>query len=163
MLQGQIDLRRIYSGQIWLEVMMVRGVNDSDEDLAGIKQAVTALQPDRVYLLTPIRPPAESWVNPPDPRTILKAQQTIGRATAMADRESGDFGLSEFESAEAAIMQIGSRHPLRLSQATEIETKFAQEGTIRRMLEAELLIRVEYDGAVYLLPAHFLRGKATIS
>jgi wyosine [tRNA(Phe)-imidazoG37] synthetase (radical SAM superfamily) len=158
MLQGQIDFCKRYSGRLWLEVMLVEGVNDSDEELAGLGRAISRIGPERVYILTPIRPPAESWVRPPDAGVIVRAQQSLAEATAIAEMETGEFGLQEFADAEEAIMEIGTRHPLRLDQAQEIESEFSEVGVVERLLEAESMVKVDYDGTEYLLPARFLRG-----
>jgi wyosine [tRNA(Phe)-imidazoG37] synthetase (radical SAM superfamily) len=157
--RGQIDFRLEFYGQIWLEVMLVKGLNDTDEELLSIAEAVNDIQPDRVYITSPIRPPAEPWVQPPDVTTILKAQKIIGGAVAITALESGNFGLSEFVSAKKAIIEIGSRHPLRMEQANEIEKSFSELGVVRRMLQDKELIQVEYNGNKYVLPAHFVRGK----
>ncbi len=158
MLQGQIDFRREYGGKFWLEVMLVSGVNDSTEELTSIRRAVDKIQPDRVYLLTPIRPPAESWVKPPNPERFIEAQNIIGGAIGMAELESGKFGLQEFRNAEEAIMEIGSRHPLRIDQAKSMEAHFSEPGTVEQLLTMQWLVRVEYEGKEYLLPARFVRA-----
>jgi len=160
MLQGLTDFRHEYSGQMWLEVMLVKDVNDSEKELLSIKSAVDAIEPDRVYIVTPIRPPAESWVEPPVPETILMAQELIGKAIPIVSLESGQFGLRDSGDARQAIMEIGSRHPLRQDQAAEIEDALGVSGTIDRMLRDGELIRTEYGGAIYMLPVHFVRGQS---
>jgi len=50
MIQGLKDFRRQFSGEIWLEVMLVRGINDSEAEL--IAQAAQAIGPDRIQLNT---------------------------------------------------------------------------------------------------------------
>lgn len=161
MLQGQVDFRHQYSGQIWLEVMLVRGLNDTEEELLSIRQAVSMLKPDRVYMATPIRPPAESWVKPSRPEAILKAQHVLGHVMTVTDRELGDFGVGGLDNAKLAIIEIGSRHPLLLEQAVEIEEAFTDTGTVTQMLEAGELLEVEYNGETYLLPDRFVRGKSS--
>ena len=158
MLQGQVSFRHEYSGQIWLEVMLVKGLNDSEKELHSIKNAVDMIKPDRVYVLTPIRPPAESWVQPSDPEDILIARDIIGNVKSLTGLENGRFGLGEFTDARQAILEIGSRHPLRLMQAVDIENEFRQENVIRQMLENRELIQVNYKGEKYLLPGRFKRG-----
>lgn len=158
MLLGQIDFRLEFSGQMWLEVMLVKGKNDTDDELRSIAEAMNDIQPDKVYITTPIRPPAEPWVEPPDVVTILRAQEIIGGAVTVTELESGKFGLSEFASAKKAIIEISSRHPLRIEQATEIERNFSETGVVHRMLEEKELIQVEYCSQEYLLPNHFVRG-----
>ena len=140
MLQGLIDFRHEYSGQMWLEVMLVKGVNDSEKELQSIRKAVDLIAPNRVYVVTPIRPPAESWVEPPAPETILMAQELIGKAIPIVGRESGQFDLEVHSDARQAILEIGSRHPLRQDQATEIEGAFGVSGIVDQMLQKEEVI-----------------------
>jgi len=159
MLRGLVDFRDEYSGQIWIEVMLVKGLNDTEKELRSIKNAVDKVNPDRVYVLTPIRPPAETWVQPSEPEDILNAQEIIGQAIAVAELESGRFGLDEFSDARQAILEIGSRHPLRRRQAEDIEKQFFKTGVVKQMLESGELINFEYKGEEYLLPGHFRMGR----
>jgi len=160
MLQGLVDFRHEYSGQMWLEVMLVKDVNDSEKELQSIGKAVSSVAPDRVYIVTPIRPPAESWVEPPAPETILMAQELIGKAIPIVGRESGQFDLEGLGDARQAILEIGSRHPLRQDQATEIEGAFDVSGIVDQMLRNRELIKTVYGGTTYLLPGHFIRGQS---
>ena len=57
MIQGLKDFREEFSGEIWLEVMLVRGINDQEAEL--IARAVQFTEPDRIQLNTVVRPPAE--------------------------------------------------------------------------------------------------------
>ena len=156
MLQGLVDFRSEFSGQMWIEVMLVRGLNDTEKELRSIKRAIDMIKPDRVYILTPIRPPAESWVRPSDPADILRAQKIIAKAKTVDELETGQFGLGEFSDARQAILETGSRHPLRREQALNIEKAFSVSGVVKRMLETKELIPAEYEGEEYLLPAHFV-------
>jgi wyosine [tRNA(Phe)-imidazoG37] synthetase (radical SAM superfamily) len=158
MLRGQVDFRREYAGQIWVEVMLIKGLNDTEMELRSIKRAIDSIGPDRVYALIPIRPPAEPWVKPSDPKHILRAQDILGGGIAVAGLETGAFGLGEFPDARKAILEIGSRHPLRREQAAEIEEAYSVSGTVDKMLRDEELIRVDHNGEVYVLPGHFRRG-----
>ncbi len=156
MLQGQIDFRHEYGGQIWLEVMLVQDLNDTETSLKDIRKAIDQINPQRVYIMTPIRPPAETWVKPAHPEGIIKAQKILGKSVTIDDIESGEFGLESFTNAHQAILEIGSRHPLRLEQVYEIERKFSEPGTIERMLKKEELVKVSFDNFKYLLPGQFV-------
>lgn len=57
MIQGLRDFRREFSGEIWLEVMLVQGMND--HEVREIAEAAEATGPDRIQLNTVVRPPAE--------------------------------------------------------------------------------------------------------
>ena len=56
-IQGLRDFRRDFSGQIWLEVMLVEGINDHEAE--SIARAAEAIEPDRIQLNTVVRTPAE--------------------------------------------------------------------------------------------------------
>jgi len=157
-LQGLIDFRLEYSGQIWVEIMLVKDLNDTTRQLRKIKHTIDMVNPDRVYVLTPTRPPAESWVKPSDPETILKAQEIVAGAIPVTGLESGQFGLGGFTDARQAILEIGSRHPLRREQVAEIEKEFCVSGVVRQMVEHKELVNVKYSGEEYLLPGHFARS-----
>jgi wyosine [tRNA(Phe)-imidazoG37] synthetase (radical SAM superfamily) len=60
MLQGLIDFRKEYTGKYWLEVFLVAGLNDSDEQIEKIAACIKKIGPDKVQLNTVTRPPAET-------------------------------------------------------------------------------------------------------
>ncbi|MDP2840937.1 MAG: radical SAM protein [Candidatus Methanoperedens sp.] len=157
MLEGQVDFRLEYSGKIWLEVMLVAGLNDSDISLMDIRKAIELIKPDKVYISVPIRPPAEPWVSPPVPERIIRAHEIIGTALDLTQYESGEFGV--LPDVRSTILEICSRHPLREEQARAIEKKFSKNAIIDEMLLKNILVRVEYRNISYLLPAGFVRGK----
>ncbi len=162
MLDGQIKFSKDFPGQIWLEVMLVKGVNDSNEQLKAIREVVHKINPDRVYVMVPTRPPAEKWVEPPDPERIVTAQHLFGRAVGIATPERGTFGVNGFADAREALLEIGSRHPLRREQAEGIEQTMSAPGTVARMVAQGELVEVHYNNSTYLLPRHLVRGKGEL-
>jgi wyosine [tRNA(Phe)-imidazoG37] synthetase (radical SAM superfamily) len=56
-IDGLKALRKEFGGEIWLEVMLVKGVNEEEADL--ISKAAESTCPDRIQLNTVVRPPAE--------------------------------------------------------------------------------------------------------
>ena len=157
MLQGLVDFRKVYSGKIWLEVMLVKDVNDSDKSLMEINDAIKQVKPDRIYISVPIRPPAKPGVRPPGPGRIIRAHEIFGTALDLTDYESGEFGLDNFPDLRTTILEICSRHPLREEQARDIEGRFSGMESIDTMLSDGSLVRVEYQNVSYLLPANFIR------
>ena len=55
-IKGLVDLRKEYKGQIWLEVFLLKGYNDSPNELALIKESILKINPDIVQLNTLDRP-----------------------------------------------------------------------------------------------------------
>ena len=63
-IQGLVDLRAEYKGEIWLEIFIVPDTNDTPEEIARLRDAVAAIAPDKVQLNTLDRPGTCGWVRP---------------------------------------------------------------------------------------------------
>jgi len=55
-IQGLIDFRKEYSGQIWLEVFIAPEYNDNEADLKALKNAFEQIKPDHIQINTLDRP-----------------------------------------------------------------------------------------------------------
>ena len=55
-IDGLIDLRKEYKGQIWLEVFLLKGYNDTTKELELLQEAILNIKPDVVQLNTLDRP-----------------------------------------------------------------------------------------------------------
>jgi wyosine [tRNA(Phe)-imidazoG37] synthetase (radical SAM superfamily) len=53
-----------FQGQLWLEILLAKGINDSAEDLAALRQALVYIRPARIQLNTVARPPLEKFALP---------------------------------------------------------------------------------------------------
>jgi wyosine [tRNA(Phe)-imidazoG37] synthetase (radical SAM superfamily) len=61
---GLIEFRKMYEKEIWLEIFFAQGINDSEEDLNALHEAIIKIKPDLIQLNTLDRPPAESFTKP---------------------------------------------------------------------------------------------------
>jgi wyosine [tRNA(Phe)-imidazoG37] synthetase (radical SAM superfamily) len=110
---GLAAFREQYGGKLWLEVMLVKGLNDSQEALEEIALAVHRIQPDQVHLNQPTRPPAEAWVQPPDEEALLRAMAILGEVAQVVHPIQGSFDLSGCASVLEAILATITRHPMQ--------------------------------------------------
>ncbi len=58
-LEGLGAFRREYGGRLHIEVVLVAGMNDQEEELRRIVRAIEKIHPDRIELNTVVRPPAD--------------------------------------------------------------------------------------------------------
>ena len=63
-IEGLVEFRKDYQGQIWLEILFCKGINDGEDELHQMKRAVDRMQPDRIQINTVVRPPTEPWAAP---------------------------------------------------------------------------------------------------
>lgn len=113
LVDGLVAFRREYSGQLWIEVMLMQGLNDTEAALRDIAAVLRRIQPNEVHLNLPTRPPAETWVRPSDEEGLLRARAIFGDIAKVVHPVEGSFDLSGFETAVAAVISIITRHPMR--------------------------------------------------
>lgn len=63
-IEGLALFGREFRGEVWLEILLVRDVNDSLEDLEALQRAVQKIQPTRLQLNTVARPPMDGRAQP---------------------------------------------------------------------------------------------------
>ncbi len=69
-IEGLAAFREAYHGQIWLEIFIVPGINDTEAELALLREAAAKIRPDRIQLNSLDRPGACDWVNPASPEHL---------------------------------------------------------------------------------------------
>ena len=111
-IDGMAAFRDVYQGRLWVEVMLVRGINDSEEALEHIAAALSRIGPDKVHIDAPIRPPAEQWVQPPDGEGLKRAISILGEVAPILSPAQGAFALAEDRSLIDAVVDVIRRHPL---------------------------------------------------
>lgn len=62
-ISGLIALRKEFPGKIWLEIMLVEGVNDSIVHVRKLKQTAERINPDKIQLNSPIRKTKEQDIS----------------------------------------------------------------------------------------------------
>lgn len=113
LVEGLETFRHQYRGKLWIEVMLVQGMNDTEAALQEIATVLRRIQPDEVHLNLPTRPPAETWVRPSDEEGLMRARAILGDIATVVHPAEGEYDLSGFETAVEAIISIISRHPMR--------------------------------------------------
>jgi len=78
-INGLIQLRSEFKGKIWLEVMLVKDVNDSVEYAQRLKEVIDKINPDKIQLNIPSRPPCEAWVKIPTAQRLKRIQSILGK------------------------------------------------------------------------------------
>ena len=137
LVDGIKTFRKAYSGKLWVEVMLVKGLNDTEEALREIASVLNDIAPDEVHILQPTRPPVETWVQPPDEEGLFRARAILGSIAAMIDPVIGSFDLSGSENLVDAIVGIITRHPMRESELQETLNHWSNDSVSETLSELE--------------------------
>lgn len=108
-------LRQMYSGELWVEVFIVWGVNSTAADVARIAEKVCLVEADRVQLNTAVRPPAERFVRPV-PQKQLEALADMFDPRAEVIAEFSSERSPQIQANEATIMAMIERRPCTARQ-----------------------------------------------
>jgi len=109
MLQGLIDFRREFKGKYWLEVFLIAGLNDSDEQIDKLSQCIKKIRPDKVQLNTVSRPPAED-VKAISPERLEQIAENIDKnAEVIADFKH--IAVDGFNAKDDDIIEMLKRRP----------------------------------------------------
>jgi wyosine [tRNA(Phe)-imidazoG37] synthetase (radical SAM superfamily) len=153
---GMTQFRDQFTGQLWMEVMLVRGVNDSVDELLKIEDALRQIAPDRVYVNVPVRPPAESWVAPPEPESLSLVRSILENAYVHEHPESGSFDIAEHGDPLVSVLMIIRRHPMRRDQIAKTLhalSPLAIEEAIDELEAAGRIQQISYRGeSFYTFP-----------
>ena len=107
---GLVMFSKEYKGQLWLETMIIKDMNDSEEALTKMKETLSNLNYDRLYINTPVRPPAEDWVGQASDESIQLAIKILNGVSIDMLKSEGFY--SEEENDYDAILSIIRRHPM---------------------------------------------------
>ncbi|NQS74775.1 MAG: radical SAM protein, partial [Methanoculleus sp.] len=78
LLEGLTTFAREFTGEIWLEVFIIPGQNDTEEEILRLKDAISAIRPDHIQVNTLDRPGAEIWVRPASPLALERIASMLG-------------------------------------------------------------------------------------
>jgi wyosine [tRNA(Phe)-imidazoG37] synthetase (radical SAM superfamily) len=142
-ISGLITFRKEYWGKMWIEIMLVRDLNDTEEALHAISEALQRIGPDEVQLNLPTRPPVETWVQPPDEEGLMRASAILGDIAEIVHPAEGTFDLSGYDNVLDAIIGIITRHPMRQEQIEKTLSQWAPEQVGQSLAELEASNRAQ--------------------
>jgi len=125
LVNGLIEFRKGYNNHLWVEVMLVGGLNDSEKALSEIAGWIEKIHPDEVHIVQPTRPPVEVWVKPPDEEALSRAHAILGKVATLVMPAMGSFDFGSEDDLIEAIIGIITRHPMQESQLIESLKKYS--------------------------------------
>jgi wyosine [tRNA(Phe)-imidazoG37] synthetase (radical SAM superfamily) len=146
-ISGLIRFRNEYQGQIWLEVVFCRGINDDKGEVEKLKGVIERIQPDRIQLNTPVRPPAEEFAYPLTTLQLEEIRKKWGDKAEIISEFTAPLGEELNSVKDTEILNLIKRRPcttediskalgLRIDEAVKHLDHLTKTGTIRyRMYE----------------------------
>ena len=161
---GNLNLREILSGIktfskefkgiLVTETMLVKGLNDNAESIKAASEFIKEINPNKAYILIPVRPPAEEFVDVPDEEKLNMAYQifraSIKDVELLTYNEGTNFSYSS--EAEKELLSILAVHPMRKDAVEKFLNKAKAGWTlIDTLIQKDILKEVKYSGHRFLV------------
>lgn len=120
-INGLIEFSRNFKGKIWLEVFILPGYNDHQEELEKLKNIIREINPDSIQLNTLDRPGTEPGLRGATPEELQKIKdfwnlENVKIISAAAARKNT---TSYRKDTESAILETIARRPCTLQDLTQ--------------------------------------------
>ena len=117
---GLRKFREEFRGKIWLEIMLVAGVNDNPEEIEKFKNAIEAIRPDLTQINTPVRPPAEKWAKPVSLAKLKNIKKLFGKNCEIIASFKRKKQSTYQKDLEKEILTLLSRRPVTLQEISNV-------------------------------------------
>ena len=118
LLEGLSSFRREFHCQIWLEVMLLKGLNDTEEELACLRRALTEIAPNRIQLNTAVRPVVEAAARSLDRAEMEAAEAFLGGPLEVIASFSRTE-IPELSCQDEDLVEMLSRRPMTAADVAQ--------------------------------------------
>jgi wyosine [tRNA(Phe)-imidazoG37] synthetase (radical SAM superfamily) len=126
-IQGIADFKEGFRGQVWIEILYCRGINDDLSEVAKMKGIMEKINPHRIQLNTVYRPPAEDFAFPLAEERLREIREMFGGKASVITPYRGDRSLRGRGEVEVQIIDALKRRPLTAQDMAEILGLHPQE------------------------------------
>lgn len=109
-INGIIEFSHKYTGELWLEIMLLDSINDDKHSIEEYKKLLKKIKYTRLYLNTPVRPPAEAYINMIKKENMKYAVEEL-KGISIDMLSDGAF-YSEIDDNHEAVLSLCKRHPM---------------------------------------------------
>ncbi len=151
---GLNEFRKMYRGDLLLEVILLAGYNDSSRELEALRGVIQEIGPDKIQLNTVVRPPVDNRAVALDRDRLLAIKDFFGPTAeiiAYAPRPYAEPGAGP--PLVETILDMAKRRPVRARDvAGALNAPLAEvEGIIKGLLIKGELERKEFEGDAYYI------------
>ena len=113
-IQGLIDFRQFFHGEIWLEILFCLGANDTKNEVIKLKDEVQKINPDKIQLNSVDRPPAEDFVFSLNKDQLEKIKTLLGEKAEIITGSVAEDTEEVVLSGKKGVFDLLSRRPCTL-------------------------------------------------
>ena len=110
-ISGLINFRQEFSGEIWLEILFCRVINDDYKEVERMRKIINNIKPDRIQLNTVARPAPEDFAIPLSGIQLHTIKEQLGPDAEIIATAIPRGGGTHFVDNEDNIVNLIARRP----------------------------------------------------
>jgi wyosine [tRNA(Phe)-imidazoG37] synthetase (radical SAM superfamily) len=151
LLQGIKEFTRNYKGIISTETTLIKGYNDSPDEIEKLSKFLNSLNPTSAYFMTPRYPPAEAYAVSPSAETLTELSEIIEKKVANSvllccSQNEEFYATDDFENELLGLLAI---HPVDKKGVRNFVTGEAEEAILKTMIDNKIIQEIDYNGKKY--------------
>lgn len=151
LVSGLVQFREEFSGQIWLEVFLIEGVNTAPEQIETLKRHIDRIRPDRIQLNSAVRPAAEPGIKAMARQRLETIARQIGGNCEIVGAPRDSRTDHHVQRTRADVLSILKRRPCRLEDVCDGIGISRNEAAkhIAQLLEEEAIASEQHGDVTY--------------
>jgi wyosine [tRNA(Phe)-imidazoG37] synthetase (radical SAM superfamily) len=153
-LEGLSTFRKEYSGQIWLEVFILDGINATPSDATHFKQQIENVDPQKIHINTAVRPTAEAYARQVPAERMTSFCSILGQKAEVITPFKETDTHERKSGVEEDLLSLLSRRPCTLNDISSGLNVNRNEilKQLDALLEDHTIEKIEKGSAVYYQP-----------
>ncbi len=153
-LSGIEHFSKEYKGRLVTESMMIKGINDSEDELVSIALFLQKISPLIAYIAIPTRPPAFKNTIAAGERAVTLAYDIFTHYNLSAELLTAYEGNAFASSGnfEDDILSITAVHPMRKEAVMQLlEKSYATDERLKLLIDKGFIEKINYNKQEYYL------------
>jgi wyosine [tRNA(Phe)-imidazoG37] synthetase (radical SAM superfamily) len=151
--EGLKSLRSEYQGQLFLEVVFLAGINDTEEEEEALKDVIDTIYPDRIQINTVVRPPSDSMAKPLDRERLDDVMLFFGKNAEVIAGTPVSKEMLSGQTSSGILLDTLRRRPLRavdMVNSLDLDPDEVDE-LIKGLLIKGSIRRQEHSGEIFYM------------
>jgi wyosine [tRNA(Phe)-imidazoG37] synthetase (radical SAM superfamily) len=149
--KGLQTFRSAYKGSVWLEIMLVKGVNDTIDELERLSRVLQHIAVDKIQLNTITRPASDKVAEPVGRSRLASISRMLGSRCEVIsgfDKRSEALGIDDWV---AGVLNILRRRALTIEDVATVTGVSQGEAAerLKRLAEQRLLRAVQQGDQLF--------------
>lgn len=149
--EGLKELRKSMKGELWLEILLVKNINDNPQNLEALKKLIKEISPHKVQLNTVVRPPSYKEAMPLTLKELQEISSFLGNQVEVILSKTLVEEGKKLEEIEKKLINYVARRPATLKELAKAlgEKEDFLKKVIQNLVKKQKIYKREYENQIF--------------